>query len=69
MPRTIKVSLPDHNMKVAVSHCSDKEISEGEEGGGGIGTYCDREDVPWKRSNCVGCGSRRMFLTLDKNSP
>lgn len=68
MPPAIKVSLLDCNVKVAVSHCSDKETSEGEEGGG-IGSCCDREDVPWKRSNCAGFGIQHMFLTLDKNSP
>lgn len=41
MPRAIKVSLLDRNMKVAVSRCNDKEISGGEEGGGGIGSFCD----------------------------
>lgn len=35
------MSLLDRNMKVAVSRCNDKEISGGEEGGGGIGSFCD----------------------------
>lgn len=69
MPRAIKVSLLDRNMKVAISHCRDKETSEGEEGGGGIGSYCDREDIPWKRSNCVGFGIWHVLLTLDKKQP
>lgn len=68
MPRAIKVSLLDRNMKVAVSHCSDKETSEGEEGGG-IGSYCDRGVIPWKRSNCVRFGIWHMLLKLNKNQP
>lgn len=63
------MSLLDCNVKVAVSHCSDKETSEREERGGGVGSYCDREDLPWKRSNCVAFGIQHMFLTLDQNSP
>jgi len=54
-------------MSVVISHCSDKEISKGEEGEG-IGTYSGRDGVPWKRSNCIGFGISGMFLTLDKNS-